>query len=137
MIGRDVLGEHCGLSCDGPTSNGRKREAANTVEDTTIKAATMRLLGTRPPEAATGPGCGRGDRGGQGGRGYNSRGRGAGRETVHAAMIEAALAASNGSKARDARLDVIPGLSLEQVQKLLSLIDTSKLGYETRSGKGP
>ena len=69
---------------------------------------------------------------GYGGRATEGRGRGVERESGHCAVIET-VAHTNNNNVMDQA--ATPGLSSEQVQKLLSLIDTPKLGYETLTGK--
>lgn len=87
------------------------------------------VIGYPPGWGSRGRGRGRG-RGGHGGRVSTGRGRGAGFETVNAvvsAKTPDVAASSEDSTA-------IAGLSAEQVQRLLSLIETPKSGYDKLSG---
>ena len=77
-----------------------------------------------------GSGCGRG-RGGRAGRGSAGRGRGA--ATAYMARVsgnETKLAETDGPK------PTVPGLPADQIQKLLSLIETPKSGSKKLSGNG-
>jgi len=78
---------------------------------------------------------GRSGRGGHGGRTAGGGGRGAGREAVHTAAVQVEQQTGTYDTASDAAQVSIPGLSPDQVQRLLSLINIPKSGYEKLSDK--
>ena len=63
------------------------------------------------------------------------KGRGHGREMAHTTVTETEAEASNSSTAAAPTQVFIPGLTSEQIQHLLSLIEVPKSGYNRLSGK--
>ena len=84
------------------------------------EAGCFELIGYPPGWTSRGRGRGRGHRGGQGGRHDGMRGRGDGREGAHAVVVSIAAESSTADQ------PTIPGVTTEQVQHLMSLIEPVK-----------
>ena len=99
------------------------------------EANCYEIIGYPPNWGSRGRGCGsRGGRPRQGGKTVGGIDHGPRREAVHATTIQTKQATTHDT-ATDATQVSIPGLSLDQIQRLLSLIDMRKGGYEKLSGK--
>ena len=132
MIGRDTCNEHASAFAVKEQLVMNEKGTCKLSENTgTMAAIVMSLLVIQQTRATVG--VEKAVEGVEAWRQSNrGRGRGAGRESGHCTVTETAAHTNSNIVMNQA---AIPGLSSEQVQKLLSLIDTRKPSYETLTGK--